>query len=307
MAGDLSGRVALVAGATRGAGRAIAVELARAGVFVYATGRSSRVSGPSDMDRPETIEETGDLVVAAGGQGCALRVDHLDPEAVRALIDRIRSEHGRLDVLVNDIFGGDRYAQWETPLWEHDLDGGLRMLRMGVETHIITAAVALPLMLDSGAGLLVEMTDGTSEANAGDRPGVGFYYDYVKAGVDRLVRNFARDLHDTSVAAVGVTPGWLRSERMLEGFGVTEETWQEFCRKEPSFGISESPTYVARGVSALAADPDRRRFAGKVVTARELADAYDVTDVDGTKPDCWGLIADRGWSEEDPEIIERYR
>jgi NAD(P)-dependent dehydrogenase (short-subunit alcohol dehydrogenase family) len=304
---DLSGRVALVAGATRGAGRALAVELARAGAFVYATGRSSQASGPSDMDRPETIEETGDLMAAAGGQGSALPVDHLDPAAVRGLVDRIRSERGRLDVLVNDIFGGDRYAQWETPLWKHDLDGGLRMLRMGIETHIITAAVALPLILDTGDGLLVEMTDGTSEANAGDRPGVGFYYDFVKAGVDRLVRNFARDLRDTPVAAVGVTPGWLRSERMLEGFGVTEETWREFCRKEPSFGISESPTYVARGVSALAADHDRRRFAGQVVTARQLADAYDVSDVDGSRPDCWGLIADHGWSEENPEVIERYR
>jgi NAD(P)-dependent dehydrogenase (short-subunit alcohol dehydrogenase family) len=307
VAADLSGRVALVAGATRGAGRAVAVELARAGAFVYATGRSSRVSGPSDMDRPETIEETGDLIGDAGGRGCALRVDHLDVEAVAVLVDRIRSEQGRLDVLVNDIFGGDRYAQWQTPLWEHDLDGGLRMLRMGVETHIITASLALPLVLDTGGGLLVEMTDGTSEANSGDRPGVGFYYDFVKAGVDRLVRNFARDLKDTAVAAVGVTPGWMRSERMLEGFGITEDTWREFCRKEPSFGISESPTYVARGVTALAADDDRARFAGQVVTTRQLADAYDVTDADGSRPDCWGLIADHGWSEENPEVIEKYR
>ncbi len=304
---DLSGRVALVAGATRGAGRAVAVELARAGAFVYATGRSSRASGPSDMDRPETIEETGDVMASAGGQGSALRVDHLDVEAVRSLVDRICSEQGRLDVLVNDIFGGDRYAQWGTPLWKHDLEGGLRMLRMGVETHIISAAVALPLILHTGEGLLVEMTDGTSEANSGGRPGVGFYYDFVKAGVDRLVRNFARDLSTTAVAAVGVTPGWLRSERMLEGFGITEDTWREFCRKEPSFGISESPTYVARGVTALAADRDRRRFAGRVVTARQLADAYGVTDVDGSRPDCWGLIADHGWSAQDPEVIGRYR
>lgn len=238
---DLSGRVALVAGATRGAGRAIAVELARAGAFVYATGRSSRKAGPSDMDRTETIEETGDVISAVGGRGAVVRVDHLDIAAVRGLVDRIRAEQGRLDVLVNDIFGGDRYAQWRTPLWEHDLDGGLKMLRMGIETHVITTAVALPLVLETGDGLVVEMTDGTSEANAGDRPGVGFYYDFVKAGVDRLVRNFARDLRDTGVAAVGVTPGWLRSERMLEGFGVTEETWREFCAQEPSFAISESP------------------------------------------------------------------
>ncbi len=304
---DLSGHVALVAGATRGAGRAVAVELARAGAFVYATGRSSRVSGPSDMDRPETVEGTGDLMRDAGGQGRALRVDHLDTQAVRGLVTRIDSEQGRLDVLVNDVFGGDRYAQWQTPLWEHDLEGGLRMLRMGIETHVITASLALPLMLDTGGGLLVEMTDGTSEANSGDRPGVGFYYDFVKAGVDRLVRNFARDLSDTPVAAVGVTPGWMRSERMLDGFGITEDTWVEFCRKEPSFGISESPTYVARGVSGLAADEDRRRFAGQVVTARQLADVYDITDVDGSRPDCWGLIADHGWSEENPEVIKKYR
>ena len=145
LSSDPSGRVALVAGATRGAGRAIAVELARSGAFVYATGRSSRVTGPSDMDRPETIEETGDLMAAAGGQGVGLQVDHLDVEAVRALVDRVRRDHGRLDVLVNDIFGGDRYAQWDKPLWEHDLTGGLRTLRMGVETHIVTSVIALPL------------------------------------------------------------------------------------------------------------------------------------------------------------------
>ena len=282
------------------------MELARGGAFVYATGRSSRASGPSDMDRPETIEETGDLMASAGGRGSALRVDHLDVEAVRSLVDRISSEQGRLDILVNDIFGGDRYAQWGTPLWEHDLQGGLRMLRMGVETHIVTAALALPLMLETGDGLLVEMTDGTSEANRGDRPGVGFYYDFVKAGVDRLVRNFARDLTDTAVAAVGVTPGWLRSERMLEGFGITEDSWREFCREDPSFAISESPTYVARGVTALAAD----RNVGDSPAGRHRTPARRCLRRhrrDGSRPDCWGLIADHGWSEENPEVIETYR
>ncbi len=307
MSAELTGRVALVAGATRGAGRALAVELARAGAFVYATGRSSRVTGPSDMDRPETIEETGDLMAAAGGNGVALRVDHLDIEAVRSLVDRVRSEHGRLDVLVNDIFGGDRYAQWDKPLWEHDLTGGLRMLRMGIETHVITSALALPLLLETGPGLIVEMTDGTRAVNTEGRAGVGFYYDFVKASVDRLVKNLAVELADHPVTAVGVTPGWLRSERMLEHFGVTEATWRDACAEVPGFAISESPTYVARGVAGLAADADRRRFAGQVLTARQLADQYAVTDVDGSRPDCWGLIADHGWSDQEPAVVSRYR
>jgi NAD(P)-dependent dehydrogenase (short-subunit alcohol dehydrogenase family) len=304
--GDLSGHVALVAGATRGAGRAIAVELARSGAFVYATGRSSRVTGPSDMERSETIEETGDLIAAAG-DGIALRVDHLDIEAVRGLVDRVRHDHRRLDVLINDIFGGDRYAQWDKPLWEHDLNGGLRMLRMGVETHIVTSAIALPLMLETGPSLLVEMTDGTSAVNADVRAGVGFYYDFVKASVDRLVKNFAAELADHPVTTVGVTPGWLRSERMLENFGVTEANWRDACAEVPDFAISESPAYVARGVAALAYDSENRRFAGQVVTARELADEYGVTDIDGSRPDCWGLIAEHGWGDHRPEVIDRYR
>ncbi len=307
MTGALAGRVAVVAGATRGAGRALAVELARAGAFVYATGRSSRVTGPSDMDRPETIEETGELMTAAGGRGVALRVDHLDVDAVRSLVDRVRTDHQRLDVLVNDIFGGDRYAQWDKPLWEHDLAGGLRMLRMGVETHLVTSVLALPLMLETGAGLLVEMTDGTREVNAEVRPGVGFYYDFVKASVDRFVKNLAVELEDQPVTAVGVTPGWLRSERMLENFGVTEPTWRDACADVPGFAISESPAYVAGGVAALAADAERRRFAGRVLTARQLADEYGLTDTDGSRPDCWGLIGEHGWGDHPPDVIDSYR
>lgn len=307
MTGELTGQVVLVAGATRGAGRAVAVELARAGAYVYATGRSSRVSGPSDMDRPETIEETGDLMVAAGGEGVALRVDHLDVGAVRALIDRVRADHGRLDVLVNDIFGGDRYAQWDKPLWEHDLSGGLRMLRMGIDTHVITAVSALPLMLEGGNGLVVEMTDGTRAVNSEVRAGVGFYYDFVKASVDRLVKNFTFELTGKPVTAVGVTPGWLRSERMLENFEVTEASWRDACTNVPGFAISESPAYVARGVAALASDPDHGRFAGQVLTARQLADEYDVSDTDGSRPDCWGLISAHGWDDQDQEVIDRFR
>jgi NAD(P)-dependent dehydrogenase (short-subunit alcohol dehydrogenase family) len=300
-------RVALVAGATRGAGRAIAVELARAGLYVYATGRSSRAAGRSEIGRPETIEDTGDLLAAAGGHGTALVVDHEDPRAVRDLIARVEAEHGRLDVLVNDIFGGDRYAQWHTPMWEHDLAGGLRMLRMGIDTHLVTAHAALPLLLHGGRGLLVEMTDGTAEVNASYREGVGFFYDLVKANVSRIILSLTAELRDRPVTALGVTPGWLRSEAMLEGFGVTEETWRDALAKVPGFAISESPTYVARGIAALAQDPEVAQFAGQVLTARQLADRYRVTDADGSRPDAWGYIATYGMGEQSGRNVERFR
>jgi len=304
--------VAVVAGATRGAGRAIAVELARAGFFVYATGRSSRATGPSEIGRPETIEETGELISAAGGSGSARVVDHEDFAAVGELVAAIAEEHGRLDVLVNDIFGGDRYMEWDRPLWEHDWAGGLRMLQMGVHTHLITCRAAIPLMLRSAAvlgtrGVIVEMTDGTSQANAEFRRNVGFYYDLVKANVERIVKGLTAELEDSPVTAVGVTPGWLRSEKMLENFGVTEANWRDACRDRPSFGISESPTYVARGVAALARAGDAERWAGTIVSARQLADAYDVTDTDGSRPDCWGHLAAYGWEHEDGRGIEQFR
>lgn len=302
----LVGRVALVAGATRGAGRAIAVELARAGAHVYATGRSSRTSGRSEIDRSETIEETGDLIAAAGGEATAVVVDHEDPDAVATLVTRIDDEQGRLDVLVNDIFGGDRYAEFDKPLWEHNLRGGLRIMRMGVETHLVTSAVAIPLMLRSGGGLVIEMTDGTREFNATYRHGVGFYYDLVKATVDRIVHSLNAELVEHPVTAVGVTPGWLRSENMLDHFGVTEDNWQDACTTVPGFAISESPTYVARGVAALAADPEVARHGGQILTARQLADTYGVSDVDGSHPDCWGLIADHGISGGE-DVIAQYR
>ncbi|WP_072843299.1 SDR family oxidoreductase [Rhodococcus tukisamuensis] len=290
-AGRLDGRVALVAGATRGCGRAIAVELARAGAHVYATGRSSRDHGRSEIDRPETIEGTGDLIAAAGGSGTALRVDHLDVDQVEALIDRIRTERERLDVLVNDIFGGDRYAEWNKPIWQHDLAGGLRMLEMGVHTHLITLARAMPLVLETGAGLVVEMTDGTHEYNQNYRQLVGPYYDLVKANVERIMTGMTVELADTDTTCVAVTPGWIRSEAMLEIYRVTEPTWRDALVAEPGFAISESPAFVARGVAALAADPDRRRFAGQVLTSHGLAVTYGHTDVDGSRPDCWGHMA----------------
>jgi NAD(P)-dependent dehydrogenase (short-subunit alcohol dehydrogenase family) len=305
-------RVGLVAGATRGAGRAIAVELARAGFYIYATGRSSRTSGPSEIGRPETIEETGDLIAAAGGAGSALVVDHEDTAAVASLVEAIEREQGRLDLLVNDIFGGDRYMEWDKPLWEHDWAGGLRMLQMGVHTHLITCRAAVPLILRTAEalgtrGLVVEMTDGTSQANAEFRRNVGFYYDLVKASVERIVIGLSAELEARPVTVVGVTPGWLRSEAMLEHFGVSEANWRDACRTRPGFAISESPTYVARGLAALAGAADAQQWAGTIVSARQLADAYGVTDTDGSRPDCWGYIAAYGWEHEDVTGIDEFR
>jgi NAD(P)-dependent dehydrogenase (short-subunit alcohol dehydrogenase family) len=246
--------------------------------------------------------ETGDLIGAAGGAGRAVRVDHLDVPAVTALVQQIRDQRGRLDILVNDIFGGDRYAQWNTPLWRHDLAGGLRMLEMGVHTHLITLSRAMPLMLETGAGLVVEMTDGTHEYNRGYRQGVGPYYDLVKANVERIMTGVAVELEPTDTTAVAVTPGWIRSEAMLDAYRVTEATWRDALVQTPGFAISESPTFVARGVAALAADPTRARFAGQVLTSYGLAAEYGHTDADGSRPDCWGHMAAGS-----PEPIETWR
>lgn len=305
-------RVALVAGATRGAGRAIAIELARAGFFVYATGRSSRTSGASEIGRPETIEETADLIHTAGGEGTAHVVDHENPGEVATLVADIDGERGRLDVLVNDIFGGDRYAQWDKPLWEHDWHGGLRMLQMGVHTHLITSRAAIPLMLRTATthgsrGLVVEMTDGTSQANAEFRRNVGFFYDLVKANVERIVKGLTAELENLPVTAVGVTPGWLRSEQMLDNFGVTEANWRQACGKTPGFAISESPAYVARGAAALARAGDADRWAGTIISSRQLADAYGITDTDGSRPDCWGYLAAYGWERDDGAGVDDFR
>lgn len=284
----------------------------RAGFYVYATGRSSRTVGPSEIGRPETIEETGELVASAGGEGAALVVDHEDPAAVAALVATIERAHGRLDVLVNDIFGGDRYMEWDKPLWEHDWDGGLRMLQMGVHTHLITCRAAIPLMLrtaeaQGNQALVVEMTDGTSAANADFRRNVGFYYDLVKANVERIVKGLTIELENSPVTAVGITPGWLRSEKMLENFGVSEANWRDALEERPGFGISESPVYVARGVAALARAGDAHRWAGTIVSARQLADAYGITDTDGSRPDCWGYLAAYGWDQHDGLGIDQFR
>jgi NAD(P)-dependent dehydrogenase (short-subunit alcohol dehydrogenase family) len=285
----LNGKVALVAGATRGAGRGIAVALGEAGATVYCTGRTTR-SRRSEYDRPETIEETAELVTAAGGTGIAVPTDHLDPAEVEALTQRIDADHGRLDVLVNDVWGGEKLFEWETPIWEHDLGNGLRMLRNAVDTHLITSHFALPLLIRRPGGLLVEMTDGTAEYNGANYRDPAFY-DLAKASVIRLAFALGHELAPHGCTAVALTPGWLRSEMMLDNFKVTEENWREAAN--PHFAaISESPRFVGRAVAALAADPDLHRRNGGSFSSGGLAREYGFTDVDGSQPDCWRYMVE---------------
>jgi NAD(P)-dependent dehydrogenase (short-subunit alcohol dehydrogenase family) len=283
----LSGRIALVSGATRGAGRGIAVQLGAAGATVYCTGRST--SGePSEMARPETIEETAELVERAGGEGIPLRVDHHDPAQVADLVARIDREHGRLDVLVNAIWGATA-MEWDATVWSSDLERGLHTLRLGVETHLITAHFALPLMIRGGSGLLVEVTDGTADYNA-ENYRVSFFYDLVKAANLRTAFAIGHELRPHGCTAVALTPGWLRSEAMLDAFGVGEENWEEATRRVPHFAISESPAYVGRAVAALAADPDVGRWNGRSLSSGQLAQVYGFTDLDGSRPDAWRYV-----------------
>jgi NAD(P)-dependent dehydrogenase (short-subunit alcohol dehydrogenase family) len=286
----LAGKVALVAGGSRAAGRGIAVELGAAGATVYVTGRSTR-AGRSEMNRPETIEDTAELVDAAGGHGIAVPVDHLVPEQVRDLIDRIEREQGALHILVNDIWGQHGEPEWDKTVWESDLEGGLRLLQLGVHTHAITSHYALPLLIKSPGGLVIEMTDGTNEYNA-DHYRVSFFYDVAKGAVSRMAFALAHELDQYDATAVLLTPGWLRSEAMLDGFGVTEATWREATEHIPHFAISESPSYVGRAVAALAADPDVRRWNGKSTSSGELAQLYGFTDLDGSRPDAWRYIVE---------------
>jgi len=286
----LEGKVALVAGATRGAGRGIAVELGAAGATVYVTGRSTRARR-SEYDRPETVEDTADLVTEAGGHGIAVPTDHLDPAQVRALVDRIDDEQGRLDLLVNDIWGGEHLFAWDTPVWEHDLDDGLRLLRLAVETHAITSHHALPLLLRRPGGLAVEVTDGTADYNR-DTYRVSFFYDLAKASVLRMAFALAHELGPRGATAVALTPGWLRSEIMLDQFGVREDNWRDALTRVPHFAISETPRYVGRAVAALAADPDVSRWNGESLSSGGLAQAYGFTDLDGSRPDAWRYLVE---------------
>jgi len=287
----LEGKVALVAGATRGAGRGIAVALGEAGATVYCTGRTTR-ERRSEYDRPETIEETAELVTEAGGTGIAAGVDHLEPDAVRALVERIDGEQGRLDVLVNDVWGGEKLFEWDTPLWEHDLGNGLRMLRLAIDTHLITSHFALPLLTRRPGGLVVEMTDGTRAYNDANYR-LNAFYDLAKSSVIRLAFSQAHELAPHGCTAVAMTPGWLRSEMMLDAFRVTEANWRDAAAVQPHFAaISESPRFVGRAVAALAADPDVHRRNGGSFSSGELAREYGFTDVDGSQPDCWRYMVE---------------
>jgi NAD(P)-dependent dehydrogenase (short-subunit alcohol dehydrogenase family) len=289
MAKPLDGKVALVAGGTRAAGRGIAVELGAAGATVYVTGRTTRAQR-SEMDRPETIEETAELVDAAGGRGIAVRVDHLVPEEARALVARIDAEQGALHVLVNDIWGATK-MEWGKTAWESDLDYGLRTLRLAVDTHAITSHFAIPLMIRRRGALVVEVTDGTTAYNHANYR-VSFFYDLAKAANLRMAFALAHELAPHGGTAVALTPGWLRSEAMLEAYRVTEATWREATKIQPHFAISESPTYVGRAVAALAADPDVERWNGQSLSSGQLAQVYGFTDRDGSRPDAWRYLVE---------------
>jgi len=296
MTPNLEGTIALVAGATRGAGRGIAVSLGEAGATVYCTGRSTRAAR-SEYDRPETLEETAELVTEAGGAGIAVPTDHLEPEQVRALVARIDSEQGRLDVLVNDVWGGEKLFEWDTPVWEHDLGNGLRLLDLAIKTHLITSHHALPLLIRHPGGLVVEMTDGTAEYNATTYR-INAFYDLAKTAVIRLAFAQSKDLAPYGATAVALTPGWLRSEMMLDTFGVTEANWRDATERIPHFGISETPRYVGRAVAALAADPDRQRHSGGSLSSGGLAREYGFTDLDGSRPDAWRYMVE----VQDPDL-----
>jgi NAD(P)-dependent dehydrogenase (short-subunit alcohol dehydrogenase family) len=291
MAGrPLEGRIALVAGATRGAGRGIAVELGAAGATVYCTGRTTRAQ-PSELQRPETIEETADLVTQAGGQGIAVQVDHLEPGQVEALVARIEREQGRLDVLVNDVWGSDVFIEWNTPVWKHSLERGLRTLRLAVETHLITSHHALRLLTQRPGGLVVEVTDGTAEYNATNYR-VSTFYDLAKASGLRMAFALAKELAPHQCTAVAVSPGWLRSEQMLDNYGVTEASWRDAIEIQPHFAITETPRYVGRAVACLAGDPEVARWNGQSLSSGQLAQVYGFTDVDGSRPDAWRYVVE---------------
>src|SRR6188474_962553 len=285
----MQGKVALVAGATRGAGRGIAVQLGAAGATVYVTGRTTR-NERSEMNRPETIEETAELVNKAGGRGIAVQVDHLVPDQVQELVRTIERDEGALHVLVNDIWGATT-MEWNKTVWESTLDIGLRTLRLAVDTHAITSHFALPLLIKTPGGLVVEVTDGTAGYNATNYR-VSFFYDLAKAANIRMAFALAHELKPYAATAVALTPGWLRSEAMLEAYGVTEANWRDATKRQPHFAISESPAFVGRAVAALAQDPNVARWNGASLSSGQLAKVYGFTDLDGSRPDAWRYLVE---------------
>jgi NAD(P)-dependent dehydrogenase (short-subunit alcohol dehydrogenase family) len=230
-------------------------------------------------------------VTEAGGTGIAVAADHLDSAQVRGLVGRIDAEQGRLDVLVNDIWGGELLFEWNVPVWEHDLERGLRMLRLAIDTHLITSHHALPLLLRHPGGMLVEVTDGTADYNATNYR-LSVFYDLAKSGVIRIAWAQAQELGPRGATAVALTPGWMRSEMMLDHYGVTEERWRDAVERQAHFAISETPLYAGRAVAALAADPDRARWNGTSLSSGGLAQVYGFTDVDGSRPDAWRYMVE---------------
>jgi NAD(P)-dependent dehydrogenase (short-subunit alcohol dehydrogenase family) len=292
MDGSLAGKVAVVTGATRGCGRAIAVELGRLGATVYAAGRTTRdVSSP--MRRPETIEETAELVTAAGGRGVAARCDFTSIPDVDALRARIEAERGgRLDILVDDVWGGDPFVDFESAYWESDLGNALSVVHNAIDTHLIALHRLLPLLVRASAGLVIEVTDGDND----EYVGAGIPYFLAKCGVRALGRALGAELAKVGCVGLTVTPGFLRSEAMLDHFGVTEETWRDAVGTSapPEFAISETPAYLGRAVAALATDPEVSRFAGRTLASWTLMHEYDFTDIDGTQPDFGRWLAEAG-------------
>lgn len=282
---SLKNKIALVAGGTRGAGRGIAIELGAAGATVYVTGRTTRAQR-SEYNRPETIEETAELVTRHGGKGIAVRTDHLVPDEVKALVSRIEQEQGRLDILVNDIWGGEHLTEWNAPVWEHSLEKGLRLLRLAIETHLVTSHFALPLLIKKKGGLVVEMTDGTADYNKSHYR-LSMFYDLAKTSVTRMAWGLARELQPHGSTAVALTPGWMRSEMMLDIYGVKEENWRDATKEVPHFVISETPRFTGRAIAHLASDPDVFRWNGQSLSSSQLAKVYGFTDTDGSQPDCW--------------------
>lgn len=282
---NLSGCVALVAGATRGAGRAIAIELAANGATVYVTGRSTR-AGRSEMDRPEVIEETAELITARGGRAIAIQVDHTDSDQVKELMDRIdQDERGRLDIAVNAIWGGDHLCQWRVPVWQHNLQNALRLQEVAVNSHLITSWYVANLMVRRGAGLMIEITDGITSDYRGS-----LYYDLAKSSINRLTVGLAQELREQGVCVIAVSPGYLRSEAMLDRFGVTEASWRDAIAKDPHVEVSESPAYVARIVAALAKEDQVMLRTGRALATWNLAKEFGVYDADGSQPD-WGTYS----------------